>query len=109
MRTRKLTSTPAVASSGNSMPQSDIAMFGTSYLNSFWIKGTQPAFLTGGVQDVGLPNNSFPFTGLASVTLADQSATFIYHQMNGTTFAEEQWDNSLNAWLPSVYFSVSDS
>lgn len=108
MRTCKLTSTPVVVSSGNSMPPSDIAMFGTSYSNFFWIKGTQPAFLTGGVQDVGLPNNSFPFTRLASVTLADQSATFVYHQMNGTTFAEEQWDASENAWTSSENFTVSD-
>ncbi len=109
MRTRKLTSTPVVVSSGNSMPQSDIAIFGTYYTNAFWVNGTQPEFLYRGVLDVDLPNNSFPFARLASVTLADQSATFVYHQMNGTTFAEEQWDNSLQAWLPSVYFSVSDS
>lgn len=106
MITRTLTSIPVLISPANSIPQSDIAMFGTYYAIS--INGTEPALLVGTLPDVGLPNNSFPFARLASVTLADQSATFIYHQVNGTTFAEEQWDNLLNAWMPSVYITVSN-
>lgn len=74
-------------------------MFGAS--STVGIFDARPALLVtfGNVQDVreigeaDLPNNLFPFPRLASVTLPDQSATFIYHQINGTTFAEEQWDN----------------
>lgn len=90
----------------NSILQSDIALFGTN--NAISISSTQPTSLLGSLLEVELPNNSFPFARLASVTLADQSATFIYHQINGTTFAEEQWDNSLYVWIPSVYITVSD-
>ena len=84
-------------------------MFGTNYAIGF--NGTQPALLgaEGGGLDPDLPNNSFPFARLASVTLADQSATFIHHQINGTTFAEEQWDNLHLAWVLTMYITVSNS
>ena len=85
-----------------SIHQSDIAMFGSSF--AMWIDGTQP--ITIDTNDVK-PDSIFPFARLASVTLADQSATFLYHQINGTTFAEEQWDSSLSNWLPSEYITVS--
>ena len=81
-------------------------MFGTD--SAIWINGTLPVSVY--PQDDGpLPDNEFPFARLASVTAADQSATFIYHQLDSTTFAEEQWDYSLNAWHPSINITVSDS
>ena len=90
--------------------QSDIAMFGPFFaLMALWVNGTQPVIISQGTATFGTPDNLFPFARLASVTLADQSASFLYHQINGTTFAEEQWDTSLYTWLPSVYITVSDS
>lgn len=83
--------------------KSDIAMLSSS--GAIWINGTQPAMINTGE---AAPDNIFPFARLGSVTLADRSATFLYHQMNGTAFSEEQWDASKNAWLPSVYIIVSD-
>ena len=83
--------------------KSDIALLGPAV--AIWINGTRPAMIN---LDRPAPNNIFPFARLGSVTLADQSATFLYHQMNGTAFSEEQWDASKNAWLPSVYIIVSD-
>jgi len=56
-----------------------------------------------------MPENAFPFSRLASITSTDGSATYLYHQMNGTTLAEEQYDASLNIWLPTVYITVSNS
>ena len=82
--------------------KSDIATLSSAV--AIWINGTQPAMINSGEA----PDNIFPFARLGSVTLADQSATFLYHQMNGTAFAEEQWDASQNAWLPSVYIIVSE-
>ena len=96
---------------GTLIRQSDVAAFGSSN-NVMWINGTQPVlFFANGGNGVGatLPENSFPFTRLATVTSADQSTTLLYHQMDGTTIAEEQWDNTLNAWLPSINITVSDS
>ena len=87
----------------NQIQQSDVALFGSG--NFIWINGTQPVTDSEGTT----PNISFPFTRLASVNTVDQSMTFLYHQINGTTFAEEQWDNSESIWLPSQYITVSDS
>lgn len=89
--------------------QSDIASFGSSQYG-IWINGTQSVLIQMEYdQAATVPDNEFPFTRLASVTLADYSATYLYHQMNGTTFAEEQWDDALHAWLPREYITVSDS
>lgn len=82
---------PSLNQNNIAIRQSDIAMFGnTSYI---WIDGTQP--VSGLYHPT--PNNSFPFSRLASVYSADQSSTFLYHQMNDTTFAEEHWDSSSGA------------
>lgn len=73
-----------------------------------WINGTQPALLPGyPYQGFPVPENAFPFKRLASANLLDQSATFLYHQMNGTMFAEEQWVSSLSIWKPTVYIPIS--
>ena len=76
-----------------------------------WVNGTQPVLCLDPVNRAGatLPDNAFPFARLASVTVADQSTTFLCHQINGTTIAEEQWDDSLKVSLPSVYTTVSDA
>ena len=94
-----------------SLQQSDVAFFGRYY--AIWINDTQPVTIkiTTPPDDLKAPtpNNAFPFTRLASSSSADQSVTFLYHQINGTTLAEEQWDDTLQAWLPSEYITVSES
>ena len=82
--------------------QSDLVAF--DQLNMIWVNGTQ--LMTFGVAP---QNTSFPFTRLASVNSADQSTSFLYHQINHTTLAEEQWDKSEQMWLPTQYITVSDS
>ncbi len=94
-----------------SMYRSDIAGFGTNSSGLIWINGTRPTFIALNPESgVGGPtiDNVFPFARLASVNSADQSSTFLYHQINGTTLAEEEWDASSNAWLSSVNITVSD-
>ena len=90
-----------------SIHQSDVAAFGSYY--SIWINGTQPVLIGEDDSNPSLPSSEFPFKRLASVTLTDGSATYLYHQMNGTTFAEEQWDDSLQNWVSTEYITVSDS
>lgn len=90
----------------SSIHQSDVAFFGSDY--AMWINGTQPVSFSN-TQGAVLPNISFPFTRLASTTSVDQSTTFVYHQINGTTFAEEQWDASLGVWTATVYITLADS
>ena len=83
--------------------QSDIATFG-EFSSYIWINGTQPV----SDPDGPTPESSFPFRRLASVTSADGS-TFLYHQINDTTFAEEHWDSSSGAWLTPDYITIPDS
>ncbi len=93
-----------------SIHQSDIAGFGSNLQYTLWINGTQPALIQlRSAGSTALPNNKFPFKRLASVTLTDGSMTYLYHQMDGTTFAEEQWDDSLQAWVGTENITVSDS
>ena len=82
--------------------QSDLALLDS--INYIWINGTQP--VTFGVAP---PKISFPFTRLASANSADQKTSFLYHQINQTTLAEEQWDISEQMWLPTQYITVSES
>ena len=94
-----------------SIHQSDIAGFGSNDGNGIWVNGTQPALIQPENTESAslLPSNHFPFKRLASVSLADGSATYLYHQINGTTFAEEEWDNSFQGWVNTEYITVSDS
>ena len=89
-----------------SILRSDMAAFSPRYL--IWINGTQPVVDT---VDGGLapraPKTSFPFARLAYSKL--ESNTHIYHQINGTTFAEEQWDEIELAWTTTNYIHVLES
>ena len=96
----------------NSIPQSDIAWFGKGY--TIWINHTRPVvvvqdFIAPTLETPKPPDNVFPLARLASITLADQSYSYLYHQINGTTFAEEQWDGVLQAWTATEYISISYS
>ena len=82
--------------------QSDVAIVGGTFI---WINGTRPVMDDESVA----PSASFPFARLASFNYDDGSASFLYHQINGTTFAEEQLDIISNKWLPPQYITVSES
>ena len=82
--------------------QSDVVTVGRS--DAIWINGTQPVTFR-----YAPLNISFPFTRLASVNSADHSMTFLYHQINGTTFAEETWDDSLSFWYPTEYITLTQA
>lgn len=84
--------------------QSDIAFFGPEV--AIWINGTQPITTEAGIKT---PRNTFPFARLASAILADASSSFLYHQMNSTTIAEEQWDGTIEDWVSTEYITISDS
>ena len=93
----------------SSIYQSDIAIFGDG--NIILINDTRPVLV---VVDSALgapkpPNNLFPLARLASITLTDGSYSYLYHQINGTTFAEEQWDNAFGAWTATEYIPISYS
>ena len=69
-----------------------------------WINKSQPA-----TDDITLemPNNTFPFARLASASTLDNQTTYLYHQMNGTTFAEEAYYASVGEWGEPTYINVT--
>ena len=54
-----------------------------------------------------VPHTSFPFTRLASINVPEKSS-YLYHQINETILAEEQYDLSLHEWL-TTYITVPNS
>lgn len=94
-----------------SIDQSDIAIispvFGYGGF-AIGINGTRPTSLLSGASPL-LPGNKFPFARLASVITPDNSITYLYHQMDGTTFAEEQWDISVEDWGSPTYITILSS
>ena len=88
----------------SSIHQSDIALFGTN--NAIWINHTQPIVLDTSF-GVLPPKSAFNFSRLASTSMAGSTYTYLYHQINGTTFAEEQWDSAEGAWTATDYITIS--
>ena len=93
-----------------SIRQSDIAGFGSNGYG-IWINGTQSALILPPYNSEipTLPSTEFPFKRLASVKSDDGLTTFLYHQMDGATFAEEQWDDGVGAWSHPELITVSDT
>lgn len=111
MVAHKLISTATTFESLDGYPKSDYSMIRQSDVATvgdgdiIWINGTQPVM---GSQNAP-PDSMFPFTRLASATVSELSLTYLYHQINGMTFAEEQFDSSTNAWIGTEYITVSES
>ena len=72
---------------------------------AIWVNGTK-AYPIGEYDNSGnvVPQVSFPFTRLASINLPEKSC-YLYHQINGTTLAEEEYDFSLHEWV-TTYITV---
>ena len=97
---------------------SDLAIIG---LGAFviWINGTKPAVILNNNDDNNthaslsdfqpVPDAAFPFKRLASLVSSDKNTAYLYHQINETTFAEEQYDLLLTDWNPSTYITVPNS
>ena len=68
-----------------------------------WINRSEPVIGIGS----NVPKNTFPFARLASVTTLDNKTTYLYHQMNETTFAEESFEASVGEWADTTYINVT--
>ena len=90
----------------NSLIYPSIRSFDFAYLNTdeatmaVWVNGTNvyPISVDEEYSGKVVPQVSFPFTRLASINLPGKSC-YLYHQINDTTLAEEQYDFSLHEWL----------
>ena len=93
------------ASDIDSLQQSDMAVIiMNDQQDVIWVNKSKAEALhnTGNV-----PKNTFPFARLASATTSDNQTTFLYHQMNETTFAEESFQVSMGEWGDTTYINVA--
>lgn len=77
---------------------------------AIWINGTDPEILT--YYEPGpyvAPHVSFPFKRLASAVSNELTESYLFHQINETTLAEEIYVVTLNYWLPSNYITIANS
>lgn len=89
----------------DSLQQSDMAMIRNNVDQGvIWINKSQPA-----TEDtlLNMPKNTFPFARLASASTPDNQTTYLYHQMNETTLAEEAYDALVGQWGEPTYINVT--
>ena len=88
-------------SESNSFSYPSSGSFDLAYLNigddtfAVWVNGTNVYYVD---SDEAVPGVSFPFTRLATINIPGVSC-YLYHQIDGTTLAEEQYDLSLHQWV----------
>ena len=100
------------ASDIDSLKQSDMAILRIDSIRqaAIWINKTKAeiVYITLMVDSTtDPPKNAFPFARLASVTAPDNQSTYLYHQMNETTFAEESFEMSVGEWGNPTYINVA--
>ena len=78
-----------------------------------WVKGTKLIMLAFGgslmVPDNGAPSQKapaspFPFARFAAI---NDTAFYLYHQINSSVFAEDVWDSGALDWVSSTNISIS--
>ncbi|MCJ1279240.1 hypothetical protein MMC21_007064 [Puttea exsequens] len=85
----------------NSASSKSYTLFG------FWVNGTNLAAYT--TKNIGLstqPQSAFPFSRLAGTTVGGGSDIFLYHQINGTSFAEDTY-NFDGGFFTTDYFGIA--
>lgn len=94
----------------NDLTESDLVMISPpGYFFAIWVNDTRPAVVNFNPPTNTAPAGPFPFKRLASITLANQTESYLYHQINGTTLAEEQYLPSLNQWITTSYITIPSS
>ena len=76
-------------------------------LFGFWVNGSELAAYT--TKNIGLstqPKSSFPYSRLAGAVAGNGSAVLLYHQINGTSWAEDSY-NLDGGFFTTSYFEVA--
>ena len=76
-------------------------------LFGFWVNGTDLAAYT--TKNIGLstqPKSAFPYSRLAGAVNGNLSDVFLYHQINGTSWAEDAY-NLDGGYFTTSYFDVA--
>ncbi|KAL8792900.1 MAG: hypothetical protein Q9195_004477 [Heterodermia aff. obscurata] len=87
----------------NTSSSSSYTLFG------FWVNGTSLAAYT--TKNIGLstmPTSPFPFSRLAGTTVGNSSDVYLYHQINGTSMAEDVY-NTDGGFFTTTYMDIAVS
>ncbi|MCJ1463156.1 hypothetical protein MMC07_001761 [Pseudocyphellaria aurata] len=89
--------------------QSDVALVDGPLGFGLWVEDQKLAFLyTGRMANIRLLESPFPFPRLARSFPQDRTVFYLYHQLNGSAFAEDQWDASISEWTKSTNIHISE-
>lgn len=53
-----------------------------------------------------MPSVAFPYHRIGTAFLVNGTNSYVYHQVDDLTLAQEQWDEDAPFWLPSVNISI---
>lgn len=100
----------------DSLRDSDILMIdsaGTEFDGTygFWVNGLElTPFKNGdGIIEIGIPslsavpNSPFPFARLAGTSHENGTKILLYHQLNASTFAQDDWDSAVGGWVSDAF------
>ena len=95
----------------NPLIQSDLALIVPADF-AVWVNGTQPTSFYYGNKfkpsNFPVPGGAFPFARLASIAETDGSTSYLYHQLNGTTIVEEQWNQAESNWITPIFITIPE-
>ena len=98
----------------NSYNHPSTRSFDFAFINSgegtfpVWVNGTNVYPIEYHSSNNLVPQVSFPFARLASINMPENSSSYLYHQINETTLAEEQWESTMLEWN-TTYIPVPSS
>ena len=92
------------------IPKSDILLTGTDGdpAHGFWVNKGKLTALSGTTLTPlsSMPDSQFPFSRLAGISPANSTRLLVYHQLNASTFVEDEWDSSVGGWV-SRHLTIS--
>ena len=75
-----------------------------------WFNGSTPTILDSSDNfDLPVPNVTFPYRHFGSTYGVNATQTYVYHQVNDSTIAEEVWEKQSSLWQRSKNISIEVS
>lgn len=72
-----------------------------------WVNNTRLSYVSGfGSPKMSLESSPFPFPRIGGFSLLNTTSFFLYHQLNNTAFAEDEWDSHSDQWAASTEVSI---
>lgn len=74
----------------------------------FWVNGSRLESIQSSIDIIDPPLSPFPFTRLATMAPEGNTSLYLYHQINETVIAEDQYDTANGHWISTnITFKTS--